>query len=90
MAARTGAGSAQRSTYWFHTGSSSAPVRAALEAEGIEWRHYYPEPVYRAPALGAERLPVGSCPEAERACAEAVAIPVRPTSRPRRSGTSRA
>ena len=62
--------------------ASPGPVRAALESEGIEWRHYYPEPVYRAPALGAGRLPAGTCPEAERACAEAVAIPVRSSLEP--------
>jgi len=55
------------------------PVRRALEAAGIEWRCYYPTPVYRQPALGSARLPAGSCPEAERACAEATAIPVRPS-----------
>ena len=55
------------------------PVRAALEANGIEWRHYYSEPAYRQPAMGAGRLPLGSCPEAERACAEVIALPVRPS-----------
>jgi dTDP-4-amino-4,6-dideoxygalactose transaminase len=55
------------------------PVRAALEANGIEWRHYYSEPAYRQPAMGAGRLPPGSCPEAERACAEVIALPVRPS-----------
>jgi len=54
-------------------------VRAALEDAGIEWRHYYPAPVYRQPALGAEALPEGTCPEAERAAREVVSIPVRPS-----------
>jgi dTDP-4-amino-4,6-dideoxygalactose transaminase len=58
------------------------PVRRALEAAGIEWRCYYPVPAYRQPALGSARLPAGACPEAERACAEATAIPVRPSLRP--------
>jgi dTDP-4-amino-4,6-dideoxygalactose transaminase len=59
-----------------------APVRRALEAAGIEWRCYYPTPAYRQPALGEARLPAGTCPEAERACAEATAIPVRPSLAP--------
>jgi dTDP-4-amino-4,6-dideoxygalactose transaminase len=57
-------------------------VRAALEAEGIEWRHYYPRPAASQPALGSERHPPGSFPEAERACAEVLSIPVRPSLAP--------
>ena len=57
-------------------------VRAALEAEGIEWRHYYPMPAASQPALGAARCAPGSFPEAERACAEALSIPVRPSCAP--------
>lgn len=52
-------------------------LRRALGAEGIEWRHYYPEPAYRQPALGDLRLPAGTCPRAEAACAEVLSIPVR-------------
>ncbi len=57
-------------------------VRAALEAEGIEWRHYYPMPAASQPALGAARCAPGSFPESERACAEALSIPVRPSCSP--------
>jgi dTDP-4-amino-4,6-dideoxygalactose transaminase len=57
-------------------------VRAALEAEGIEWRHYYPTPAASQPALGAARCRPGSFPESERACAEAISIPVRPSCSP--------
>jgi dTDP-4-amino-4,6-dideoxygalactose transaminase len=57
-------------------------VREALEAEGIEWKHYYPSPACSQPALGDARLPPGSFPEAERACAEAISIPIRSTCSP--------
>jgi dTDP-4-amino-4,6-dideoxygalactose transaminase len=57
-------------------------VRAALEAEGIEWRHYYPLPAAAQPALGAARCAPGSFPRAERACAEVLSIPVRPSCSP--------
>jgi len=57
--------------------SRMAPLRDALGRRGIEFRHYYEMPVYSQPALGSARLPRGSRPEAERACAEAVSIPVR-------------
>jgi dTDP-4-amino-4,6-dideoxygalactose transaminase len=57
---------------------SAARVRAALDAANVEWRHYYPLPAYRQPALGKERLPEGSCPETERACAEAISLPIYP------------
>jgi len=54
-----------------------APLRTALRGHGIEFRHFYETPVYRQPALGSARLPRGSRPEAERACAEAISVPVR-------------
>jgi dTDP-4-amino-4,6-dideoxygalactose transaminase len=58
------------------------PLRAAvvkeLDAAEIEWRHFYPQPIYRQPALGSERLPEGSCPEAERACREVLCLPIHP------------
>ncbi len=57
-------------------------VRAALEAEGIEWRHYYPIPAASQPALGPARCAPGSFPRAERACAEVISIPVRPSCSP--------
>jgi dTDP-4-amino-4,6-dideoxygalactose transaminase len=57
-------------------------VREALEAEGIEWKHYYPSPACSQPALGDARLPPRSFPEAERACAEAISIPIRSSCSP--------
>ena len=53
-------------------------VRQALSQANVEWRHYYPLPAYRQPALGKERLPEGTCPEAERACTEAISLPIYP------------
>jgi dTDP-4-amino-4,6-dideoxygalactose transaminase len=58
-----------------------APVRAALEAESVEWRHYYPLPAYRQDVLGAAMLPSGTCPEVERACAQVVSLPIYPALR---------
>jgi dTDP-4-amino-4,6-dideoxygalactose transaminase len=57
-------------------------VRAALASAGIETRHYYPQPAAAQPALGALRAPAGRFPEAERCCAEAVSLPVRPSCDP--------
>jgi dTDP-4-amino-4,6-dideoxygalactose transaminase len=54
-------------------------VRAALTEAGVAWRHFYPTPTYRQPALGELNLPEGTCPETERACAEVVSLPVYPT-----------
>ncbi len=54
------------------------PVRRALDAAGIEWRHYYPVPAYRQPALGDARLPEGALPGVERACREVIALPIYP------------
>lgn len=53
-------------------------IRRALDAAEVEWRHYYPRPVYREEAFGAEALPEGTCPEAERACEESVSVPIYP------------
>ncbi|MGH0028263.1 MAG: DegT/DnrJ/EryC1/StrS family aminotransferase [Myxococcota bacterium] len=53
-------------------------IRRALDENEIEWRHYYPRPVYREEAFGADALPLGTCPEAEKACEEAVSVPVHP------------
>ena len=52
-------------------------LRTALRRHGIESRRFYETPVYLQPALGKARLPRGSRPETERACAEAVSVPVR-------------
>jgi dTDP-4-amino-4,6-dideoxygalactose transaminase len=57
----------------------AARVRAALASAGIESRHYYPRPVCEEPGVGAWRRPGAEFPEAQRACAEAVALPVRPS-----------
>ena len=53
-------------------------IRRALDAGDIEWRHHYPRPLYCEPAFGAGRLCPGTCPEAERACAESISIPLHP------------
>ena len=57
----------------------AARVRAALAEAGIESRHYYPRPVCEEPGVGAFRRPGAEFPETQRACAEAVALPVRPS-----------
>jgi dTDP-4-amino-4,6-dideoxygalactose transaminase len=51
-------------------------IRRALDEAEIEWRHHYPRPLYREPAFGAGRLAAGTCPEAERACAESISLPL--------------
>jgi dTDP-4-amino-4,6-dideoxygalactose transaminase len=53
-------------------------IRRSLAAAGIESRHYYPRPVYREPAFAGRVDSVRGpcCAEAERACAEAVSLPV--------------
>lgn len=56
----------------------AAQIRRALEAADIEWRQYYPRPVYRELAFGDARLAEGTCPEAERACREAISVPIFP------------
>jgi dTDP-4-amino-4,6-dideoxygalactose transaminase len=53
-------------------------IRRALDEADIEWRHYYPRPLYREAAFGDGRLPAGHCPEAERACAESLSLPIYP------------
>jgi len=58
-----------------------APVCAALEAEGVEWRHYYPLPAYRQEVLGDAMRPSGTCPEVEGACAQVVSLPIYPALR---------
>jgi dTDP-4-amino-4,6-dideoxygalactose transaminase len=57
-------------------------VRTALEARGIEWRHYYPRPVCEEPGLGEFRRPAAEFPEATRACAEVISLPVRASCSP--------
>lgn len=53
-------------------------VRAALDAAGIEARHYYPLPAWKQPAAEG-RVRIGSaCPETERACREVISLPIHP------------
>jgi len=47
-----------------------------LARAGIESRVFYPEPLHLQPALRSLGLPRGAFPEAERAAAEALSIPV--------------
>lgn len=54
----------------------------ALDEAAVEWRHFYPTPVYRQPGLGRDVLPEGTCPEAERACQEVICLPIHPRLRP--------
>lgn len=55
------------------------PVRAALDAAGIEWRHYYPLPAYRQAALaGTSPAPVALA-SVEAACREVVSLPIHPS-----------
>jgi len=53
-------------------------ICAALDAAGVQWRHFYPRPVYRQPALAHLGVAEGACPEAERACREVVCLPIHP------------
>lgn len=53
-------------------------VRAALESAGIEARHYYPKPAWEQPAAAGRVRVAGPCPETERACREAISLPVHP------------
>jgi len=52
-------------------------IRQALAEAAIECRHYYPRPVYAEPGFPRGTPAAGlRCPEAERACAEVVSVPV--------------
>jgi len=53
-------------------------IRRALAEADIEYRHYYPRPVYDEPAFPRSGALAGGfhCPRAERACEEAVSVPV--------------
>lgn len=61
-------------------------VRAALDAAAIEWRHFYPTPAYRQPALAGPEAAASpgsapafvQAPETERACAEVLSLPIHP------------
>lgn len=52
-------------------------LREALKRGGVETAVYYPEPLHVMPALGEVAAGV-SMPNAERACREALAVPVHP------------
>jgi len=52
-------------------------LRAALDAAGVGTAIYYPSALHRQGALAAAH-PAPSLPEAERACAEVLALPVYP------------
>jgi dTDP-4-amino-4,6-dideoxygalactose transaminase len=53
-------------------------VRAALEARGVHTAIYYPRPVHLQPAFAALGFGPGSFPQAERACARALSMPLFP------------
>jgi dTDP-4-amino-4,6-dideoxygalactose transaminase len=53
-------------------------VRAALADAGIETQVYYPIPIHLQPCFAALGYELGSLPEAERACREALALPIHP------------
>lgn len=53
-------------------------VRAALADAGIETQVYYPIPIHLQPCFAALGYELGSLPEAERACHEALALPIHP------------
>jgi dTDP-4-amino-4,6-dideoxygalactose transaminase len=57
----------------------AAAIRRALADADIECRRYYPRPVYDEPAFPRSGTHAGEfhCPEAERACEEAVSVPIR-------------
>jgi dTDP-4-amino-4,6-dideoxygalactose transaminase len=53
-------------------------LRAHLAAAGIGTQVYYPIPLHRQPALAALGYGAGAFPEAERAAAEVLALPMYP------------
>ena len=53
-------------------------VRAALDAAGIEARHYYPQPAWKQPAAAGRVRIASPCPETERACREVISLPIHP------------
>lgn len=57
-------------------------LRAFLADAGIGTEIYYPEPLHRAPALDSGSYRARSCPRAETACAEVLALPIHPALAP--------
>lgn len=53
-------------------------LREALLERGVATGVHYPVPVHLMPAYADLGLPPGSCPHAERACAEVLALPMYP------------
>jgi dTDP-4-amino-4,6-dideoxygalactose transaminase len=53
-------------------------VRTALASAGVETQVYYPIPLHLQPCFASLGLRAGDCPEAERASADSLALPMYP------------
>jgi dTDP-4-amino-4,6-dideoxygalactose transaminase len=56
-----------------------AALAAQLAARGIETTVHYPKPVHLQPAYATLGFPVGTFPNAERACERVLSLPIYPT-----------